>query len=199
MTPKLPAIVAASGLSTRMGTSKALMEVEGVSFLARVIASLKEGGVGSVLVVVRDPEGPEGQEAEACGAMPVRNPGPEAGPISSLQAGLRALSDGSPAVLFCPVDHPLFRHQTVEALIRAFVKTAPPFVAPAYQGRRGHPVLFGKELFPELLSPDLPEGARSVVARYLEQRAVVEVEDPGILADINTPDDFRRNHPEGRP
>jgi molybdenum cofactor cytidylyltransferase len=194
----LPAIVAASGLSTRMGTSKALMEVGGETFLARIIHSLREGGVGSVLVVVRDPEGPEGQEAKAMGARPVLNANPGQGPISSLQAGLEALPEDSPGVLFCPVDHPLFRPQTVQTLVDAFMKEEPPFVAPAFQGRRGHPVLFGRTLFPELSSPDLPEGARTVVARYLERRVVVDVQDPGILADINTPDEYKSHFPEGQ-
>jgi len=198
MLPKLPAIVAASGLSTRMGTSKALLEVAGETFLTRVIGSLREGGAGSVLVVVRDPEGPEGQEAQAQGGIPILNPNPAPGPISSLQAGLRALPYPAAGVLFCPVDHPLFRPRTVEALVQAFLKNAPPLVAPAFEGRRGHPVLFGRALFPELLSPDLPEGARTVVARYLEGRVVVDVQDPGILADINTPDEFEIHFPEGR-
>ena len=65
MTPTLPAIVAASGLSTRMGTSKALMDAGGHSFLARIIGSLRDGGADPILVVVREVEGPEAEEARA--------------------------------------------------------------------------------------------------------------------------------------
>jgi CTP:molybdopterin cytidylyltransferase MocA len=182
-----------------MGTSKALLEVDGVSFLGRIITALREGGAGSVLVSVRDPEGPEGRETRTMGGIPVLNPDPGPGPISSLQTGLRTLPPDTPGVLFCPVDHPLFRPQTVEALIRTFRETSPPIVTPAFQGRRGHPVLFGCEVFPELMSEELPQGARTVVARYLDRRVVLDVQDPGILADINTPEDFHRHLSQSQP
>jgi CTP:molybdopterin cytidylyltransferase MocA len=190
MTSSLPAIVAASGLSVRMGSSKALLRIGGQSFLARIITTLREGGADPILVVVRDTEGPEGTEARDSGGVPIANPDPTPGPISSLQAGLRELAEGAPGVLFSPVDHPLFLAESVGAMIEAFLHSTPPVVAPAFRGRPGHPVLFGRQLFSELLSPDLPDGARTVVRRYLEQRVLVEVEDPGILADINTPEEL---------
>lgn len=195
MTPTLPAIVAASGLSTRMGTSKALMDAGGHSFLARIIGALRDGGADPIIVVVREAEGPEAEEAKAHSGTLILNPDPGPGPISSLQAGIRALSEEPPGTLFCPSDHPLFSPETVQALIRAFLADKAPLVAPSFQEKRGHPVIFGRELFPELLQKELPEGARTVVGRYLERRLVVPVPDPGILVDIDTPLDYRRHFP----
>jgi molybdenum cofactor cytidylyltransferase len=68
-------------------------------------------------------------------------------------------------------------------------------VVPAFEGWRGHPVLFGRALFPELLEKDLPEGARTVVRRYLDDRLQIPVADPGILADIDTPEEYRKHFP----
>ena len=195
MTPTLPSIVAASGLSTRMGTSKALLEVEGRTFLARILDALRAGGGDPILVVVRDPDGPEASEIRLRGGRPILNPDPSPGPISSLQAGLLALPEGTEGVLFSPVDHPFFSPDTVRRLIKTFHATGAPLVAPSFKGRRGHPVLFGNEVFSELLGPDLLEGARTVVGRYLDRRRVVEVGDPGILADINTPEDLKNHLP----
>jgi len=193
MTSILPAIVAASGLSLRMGTSKPLLDADGHSFLARVLESLRTGGAHPILVVVRDLEGPEGEEAKAQGGALVLNPDPSPGPISSLQAGIQALPEEAPGTLFCPADHPLFTAETVGVLIEAFLQNGAPIVAPEFDGRRGHPVIFGRDLFPELLQDDLPEGARTVVGRYLGRRLSVPVRDPGILADIDTPNDYRRH------
>ncbi len=193
MSPSLPAVVAASGLSSRMGTSKPLLDAGGRSFLARILSSLRKGGAHPTLVVVRDPEGPEGREALAEGAVVIRNPNPSPGPISSLQAGIRALPAGTLGILYSPADHPLFLPETVEALLAAFATSPAPVTAPSYRGRRGHPVIFSRNLFPELLEEDLPEGARSVIQRYLESRLEIPVEDPGILADIDTPVDYRRH------
>jgi molybdenum cofactor cytidylyltransferase len=122
----------------------------------------------------------------------VPNPYPSAGPVSSLQAGIRALPEDVSAVLFSPVDHPLFSTTTVKQLIAGFLETDAPLVVPAFDGWRGHPVLFHRDLFPELLEEDLPEGARTVVRRYLHARLQLPVNDPGILADIDTPEDYRR-------
>ena len=188
----LPAIVAAAGLSSRMGTSKALLDAGGATFLARVIDSLAQGGGDPIVVVVRDLGGGESREAEALGAVPVLNPNPDPGPISSLQAGIRSLKPDAPAILFTPVDHPLFLPSTVRTLVEAFRKTQPALVAPSHGGKPGHPVVFGRGLFPELLQGELPHGARTVVRRHLDERILVPVDDPGILADIDTPDDYRR-------
>ncbi len=195
MRPSLPAIVAASGLSSRMGARKALLDAGGRTFLRRTVLSLKEGGASPVMVVVRDPGAEEGLEAWASGGIVIRNPDPSPGSISSLQAGLRALPPEAPGVLFCPVDHPLFLATTVEALCVAFAASSAPIIAPTHGGRRGHPVVFSRSLFRELLEDNLPEGARSVVRRYLEARLEVPVDDPGILADIDTPAEYRRHFP----
>lgn len=176
-----------------MGSSKALLVAEGRTFLNRVVQALRDGGADPILVVVRDLAGREAEEAEALNAMAVLNPDPSAGPISSLQSGIRALPNNPPGILFTPVDHPLFRSASVDALVRAFLEALPPVAAPSHEGRPGHPVIFGQRLFPELLQKGLPQGARSVVRRYLQERLLVPVDDPGILADIDTPEDYRRH------
>lgn len=193
MTPSIPAIVAASGLSIRMGTSKALLDAGGKGFLARILSSFREGGAEPVLVVVRDPRGEVAETARAEGGWVVGNPDPTTGPISSLQAGILTLPESAAAVFFSPVDHPLFLPTTVRTLADTFNEKKPPILAPTYQGHRGHPVIFHRALFPELLEKELPLGARSVIQRYRTRRLEVAVGDPGILVDIDTPADHRRH------
>lgn len=195
MTPRLPAVVAAAGLSSRMGASKPLLDAGGLTFMARIIQSLREGGAHPVFVVIRDLDGDEAAEAQALGATPVLNPDPSPGPISSLQAGIHRIPPEAPGTLFTPVDHPLFRPLTVRLLISGFLNTLPPLAAPTHTRRAGHPVIFGRSLFPELLEEDLPQGARTVVHRYLGTRLLIPVDDPGILADIDTPADYQRHFP----
>ncbi len=195
MLEALPAIVPASGRSLRMGSPKALLDTGGDTFLGRILTRLAGGGAGPILVVVRDLENEVARQARAGGGVPVLNSDPSPGPIASLQAGIRAIPERTEGVLFAPVDHPLFASGTVRALIHAFRKTGPPLVVPTFEGRRGHPVLFSRALFPELLETDLPEGARTVVRRYLQNRLQLPVDDPGILADIDTPEAYRKHFP----
>lgn len=175
-----------------MGTPKALLDAGGRSFLARILGSLKEGGAEPLIVVVRSLEDPISDEARSLGGKAILNPDPSAGPVSSLQAGIRRLPEDAQGVLFAPVDHPLFSPATVRALMAGFMDSGAPLVVPAFEGWRGHPVLFGRALFPELLEEDLPEGARTVVRRYLSERLQLAVDDPGILANIDTPEEYEK-------
>ncbi|MFC1575882.1 NTP transferase domain-containing protein [Gemmatimonadota bacterium] len=195
MIPSLPAIIPAAGRSSRMGSPKPLLDSGGATFLARILSTLRSGGAHPLLVVVPDLKGAVAAEARREGGEVLLNPDPSPGPVSSLQAGIRALSTESAGVLFSPVDHPLFAPETVTALLRAFHEFEPPLVVPSHHGWRGHPVLFSRQLFPELLEDDLPEGARTVVRRYLEARLQLPVDDPGILANIDTPEEYRKHFP----
>ena len=176
-----------------MGTSKALLDAGGMTFLGRILTVFDQGGAHPRIVVVRDAGGPEAAEARRHGAEVAVNPDPTPGPISSLQEGIRRLSPEVPGTFFCPVDHPLFQAETVKALGRALIETGAPIVAPTFRGRSGHPVLFHRDLFHELLEEELPKGARTVVDRYHGERILVDVSDPGILADIDTPDEYARH------
>jgi molybdenum cofactor cytidylyltransferase len=195
MKETVAAVIPAAGRSSRMGSPKALMDAGGSSFLSRILGTLRDGAAAPLLVVVADETGPIAEEARKHGGEIVLNPDPSGGPISSLQEGLRAVPPEALALLFCPVDHPLFAPTTVQALIRDFLRARPPLLVPVFRGRRGHPVLFGREIFPKLMEEGLPEGARTVVHRYLHDRLQVHVDDPGILIDIDTPEDYWRNFP----
>jgi molybdenum cofactor cytidylyltransferase len=173
------AVVLAAGGSSRMGSPKALLTTAaGTTF-----ATLRDAGVDAVRVVA------------APGAFPVEdpvtNPDPSRGMLSSVQCGLRALPEGCDAILVWPVDHPLVTSSTVAAMIAAFRADDPPIVVPVHGGRRGHPVLFASRVVPELLSADPGIGARRVVHAHSD-RLELPVADPGILDDIDTPDDYRR-------
>jgi molybdenum cofactor cytidylyltransferase len=179
-----------------MGQPKALLPAQGATFLERVIAALRDGGCFGVTVVVRDPSDLEARRiassARAEGAQVAENPTRALEQIDSLRTGLRHLAPEVEAVVVIPVDHPQVESEVVDALIRAFVRTRAPIVVPVHQGRRGHPVLFSRVVFPELMAEPLPEGARSVVHAHAAERVEVPVDEAGILFDVDTPSDYHR-------
>lgn len=207
--PGVAGIVPAAGLSTRMGSSKPLLDAGGVAFVQRVVDALSGGGCDPVIVVVRHPDGPEAEMARGAGARVVVNPDPSDGPISSLRAALLHLdsSEGGEGAetdvrkptgcAFCPVDHPRIDRHTVARLLDVFRESGAPVVVPVYESRRGHPVLLRRTLFAELLEEELPEGARTVVRRHADDVLEVEVEDSGILVDIDTRREYREHYPAG--
>ena len=180
------AIVLAAGSSSRMGRKKADLPVgpHGGTFLDRIIETLDAAGVVAVRVVLAP-----GRERLRRNA--VLNPDPSAGMLSSIQCGLRAFPKDLEAVFVWPVDHPLVKLETIVAMIAAFRTSDAPIVVPTHEGRRGHPVLFAAGLIPELLVADPSRGAAAVVHAH-DDRVELAVHDPGVIADIDTPEDYAR-------
>jgi len=104
---------------------------------------------------------------------------------TSIAAGVRA-SPESAGWLVLPGDMPLVRPATLLAVARALDHHAVAYAQ--YSGRRGHPVGFAAELYPELTELSGDEGARRIIARY--PAFAVDLDDPGILVDIDTADDL---------
>jgi molybdenum cofactor cytidylyltransferase len=123
----------------------------------------------------------------------VFNPSHEQGQQSSLIAGLDALAPHHPdAVLMALIDHPFVRASTVVALVAAFHQSRAPLVRPVFEGRHGHPVLFAQEVFDDLRTAPPDQGARAVVRGLGARVQDVEVDDPGVTFDIDTPEDYAR-------
>jgi molybdenum cofactor cytidylyltransferase len=189
-------IVLAAGRSRRMGEPKALLALGGATFLARTVAALREGGCGDVVVVVGplddDTSRSVAEQARAMGARVAVNGREDSEQADSLRAGLLALSAQTTAAVVLPVDVPAAGAEAVRAVVDAFKARGAPIVRAAHDGRNGHPVLFARAVFAELLEDDLPQGARTVIHRHAERSESVEVAAEGVLSDVDTPDDYRR-------
>lgn len=184
----ISAIVLAAGKSERMGTPKALLPIRGRTFLENILDSISRTSIQDVFVVV----GHHGREIEERVPLPsvVFNPDYEKGMITSFQAGIRALSwETSGAFLFL-VDHPLVESSTIEAMIEHLAPNR--IVLPVFEGRRGHPVLFAVEVLQEILALPALQGANIVVRKDPSRVVEVSVNAPGILVDVDTPEDFEK-------
>ena len=171
-----------------MGFPKALLEFRGETFLDRLIRTFAAYCTPVVAVLGAEAERIRAGLAAAAGAAIVVNPDYPRGQLSSLQCGLRAVPADSPGVLFTLVDHPAVGGGTIEALLAA----AAPIAIPRYRGRRGHPVFFSHALAPEFLALDAEASARVVLERHAAEIRYVDVDDPGILSDVDDPDAYRR-------
>jgi len=189
--PRVAGVVPCAGASSRMGTSKALLDAGGRSFLAAVIGALVAGGCDPVVVVVGPGQEDEARRARAAGALVLENPDPGNGPITSFRLALAALASQVEGVAYLPVDHPLVTPETVSILVETLLTGDAPVVLPTVDGNRGHPALFRKTLFAALSDPGLEGGARTVVHEHLEEAALVEVPDEGVTQDIDTPEAYR--------
>ncbi len=176
-----------------MGTDKALLTYRRRTFLEAILSTCREAGLDRLVVVLGHHAAEIQHAVNLEGAQVVVNQNYRQGQTSSLQAGLKALETAEPeAIVLCLVDHPAVSAESVRKLIQAFAQTKSPVVIPTFQNQRGHPVLIGRALFEELkkLSPD--EGANAVIRKYRHLTKFIEVDDPGILLDIDDPETYRR-------
>ena len=189
----IAALILAAGESSRMGTPKATLAYRGRTFLELIVTTLREAGLDRIVVVLGHQSEEIQRQVKIEHALVVVNPGYRSGQTSSLQAGLRALAADDPdAVLLCLVDHPAVSAATVKRVVGSFGQQQAPVVIPTYHGRRGHPVLIGRQLFDELLGLTRDAGADSVVRKYRPVAKFVEVDDEGVILDVDDPESYRR-------
>ena len=188
----IPGIVLAAGASSRMGRPKALLQIGQRTFVRAVLDALRDGGVTDAVVVVRPGQaGVEDEIVRAGFGRSVENAHPERGQLSSLLAGLDAIdTPGVTAALVTLVDIPLIGGSTVRALVERARVSQAPIVRAVHRGQHGHPVVFKRAVFDALRRADPSWGAKEVV-RACEVEDV-EVDDPGVGDDVDTPDDYDR-------
>jgi molybdenum cofactor cytidylyltransferase len=193
--PRIAAVVLSAGESSRMGRPKALLPIEGETFIGRIVGSLKRTQVGKILVVLGHNAGPL---AAAIGALPVEiliNPNYQLGQLSSLQVAVRTLlpDPDCDGMLVHLVDHPYIDASLVDRMIRQFYESKKDIVVPRCRGKRGHPVLFSRQLFGELLDAPMDQGAKAVVNAHGDATLEIETDDEGITVDIDTPELYRQH------
>lgn len=187
-------IVLAAGRSRRMGEPKALLRAGDETFLQRAVNALREGGCAYVVVVTArlDDETARqiAEEAAALDAGIAVNPAAESEQADSLRIGLMSLPPEAQAAVVAPVDVPDVSGALVRAVIDAHRRTGAPVALPAREGRHGHPVLFARRVFAELMHPGLPQGARTVIHAHAADLAGVPVD--ALPPDLDTPEEYRR-------
>jgi molybdenum cofactor cytidylyltransferase len=182
-------ILLAAGIARRMGSAKVLLPWHGRPLIRHLAEVALASGLVEVIVVV----GHQADEvAAALEDLPVRvvhNPVYADGQSTSLHAGLAAVPEHATAAMVLLADQPLLTTEVIDALLATFRETAAPIVAACAAGRRGNPVLFARELFPELAAIGGDEGARSVIVAHRERLRCVEV-DGAVFVDVDTPEEY---------
>jgi len=169
-----------------MGRPKALLRFRGQTFIERILAAIKDAGIDQTAIVVGHHRG-EIQDAFPEQTL-VFNPDYNEGMSTSVKAGLRALSRDAVGAGIFLVDHPMIDAATIALLAREM--RPGHIVLPIHEGRRGHPVFFAADLFPEILALGPDEGLNKVVRHRPGRVIEAPVSSPGVLQDIDTPEQF---------
>lgn len=200
----IAALILAAGQSRRMGQPKMLLPWGPTTVLGQVMATMQAAGAEHLVVVTGS--GREGVETlveqfarQGGDVSTVYNERFASGEmLSSVQVGLRHLAEREPSVqatLIAPGDQPQVRERSVRRVVQAYRQQGASLVVPSFQHRRGHPWLAARPHWQEILHLKPPASLRDFLNRHADEICYVEVDDAGVLQDLDTPADYLKLRP----
>lgn len=190
-TPPCDGILLAAGAGRRLGLPKALLELQGIWMLPRLVSAMQLGGCERVVVVVREEQLAVIDARGGCGAeVLISNPEPEAGRTGTIHCGLQALAPNR-AIMIHSCDIPLLSADAVLQLRHAWGQLEDPQQAVARLmtpgGKGGHPLLLGADVVPEVLALGSNDPLRQIVRANRDRLFnVIRRGDPGPFMDVDT-------------
>lgn len=188
-------IVLAAGESKRIGSPKALLKINAETFVEHIANILHNSGIQNIIIVA----GAHYEEIQKNveNIQVVFNAQHSLGQFSSLQTALREIPKQIDFVIVWPVDLPLVRKETIATLLTATQNQKNPITVPAYHGKKGHPVIYSAETITKILSMEPTQTGKELFEYFEGRIAITNVEDPAVLIDIDTPEDYERHIKRG--
>lgn len=181
----------AAGTSSRMGSNKLLLTVDGESLVRRAARRALAGGLAPLMVVLGHQAGRVAEELRGLPCETVLNPDFASGITSSLAAGVAALPATARAAVVLLSDMPHVTAEMIATLVGRYRASAAPLVVSDYAGVDAPPMLYDRALFAELAAMAGGSCGKQVVKRHRGEAEVVHW--PAVaLADLDLPADYAR-------
>lgn len=192
----IAAILLAAGSSRRMGKeNKLLLSYRGYPIIQHQVNEIQKSSLADCIVVL-------GHEAEKISAVlpkkiqTVFNENHLTGMTSSIQKGIEAVDEKVKGFMICLSDMPFVTSNDYDEISHFFLKNIDKYprliVQPVYLQQRGHPVIFSSYYRKELLEHIAPEGCREIIRRNKREVRQLDMKQPNILKDIDTPMDYQK-------
>lgn len=182
-------MILAAGASTRMGTPKQLLRLDGTSLLRRAVQTAIASVCRPIIVVIGANAEKVQPELEGLPVSVVLNSDWSRGMGTSIRAGIAAVGAVDAVMIFL-CDQPLVTAGSLDDLVASHFRSNKPISAATYGGTAGTPVIFAADLFPELHALGDAQGGKSIIQRYPQELNSF----PLTLAeaDVDTPQDYNR-------
>ena len=189
--PNISAILLAAGRSRRMGRAKPFLELQSVTFVQVILARLRDAGFRDIVVVTNPAHAESYQRLNLDGARMIPNEAIEKGMLHSLKLGIRAVPETSHHALVTLVDMPSIRTSTFREAGDWALQEEDKIIRVCYQDRHGHPVVFPRRMFSEILEWDGQGGPREFVNEREDEVHDLLVSDGGAVRDYDTPEEYQ--------
>jgi molybdenum cofactor cytidylyltransferase len=179
-----------------MGRPKMSLSWGGTTVVGQVVRTLTEAGAGEIVVVTGGAQEEIQAALQGLEARLAFNPDYAEGEMArSLQVGLGELSEAAHAALVALGDQPQIETGIVQAVLNQFLESGAKLVVPSYRMRRGHPWIVARSLWPEVLALKPPHTLRDFLNANAGQILYLQVDNPSVLMDLDTPEDYRKYRP----
>jgi len=178
-----------------MGAPKQLLALGTGTILEQTLHNVRKSALDEVILVLGASADSIHQQLPVPildGVTIAMNEAFEEGMASSLRAGLSALSPNAGAALIVLADQPFIQPETFDRIVEAYRHSAARIVIPTHNGSRGNPVMLDRSVFGDVMALEGDIGCRAIFASHPDEILKVEVEDSGILLDIDNRDDYER-------
>lgn len=178
-------IILAAGASKRMGKNKLSVEINGKTMLEWVIQNAKQSRLSEVVLVY-------GEYDVETDIRKIYNSESKLGMSSSIKCGLKDF--GGDGVMLILGDMPFVPSEVMNILMEEFEEGEKGIIVPACEGKRGNPVLIGRNYFDDLLANSGDKGAREIIQYNMDDVKFVEVGHQGIFLDYDDEESLKTIH-----
>jgi len=186
-------VVLAAGRAQRLGEEKLLLPLRGKPVLQWVLESALASDLDEIVCVTRELASARRQlNLSDERLFWLTNYAADRGQSTSVISGLCATNPKSDGVMFLVGDQPLIRKELINSLIEKFRTGWAWIVAPSFNREPRNPVLFRRNLFPELLQLSGDRGGRVLIEKHRNKTALVEWKDETPFLDIDVHEDYER-------
>ncbi len=185
----ISAVVLAAGKAERFRANKLLFPVNDETILENVVKNLLKSKVDEIIVVVGFYARELREKLIRSTVKIVYNPKYEEGMSSSFIEGLRNVDRRSKATLLVLGDQPFISSRIIDEIIKVYQERRPLIVSPVYGGKKGHPVLFDRVLYDEIINLGKNQVIRDVIHRHIDSMALVKA-DKWTAKDVDTWEEY---------
>lgn len=190
---KIGAIILAAGASTRMGTSKQMLEVKGEYLLTRTIKTVESASIDDIVVVLGARDALHRTIINNQRVNVITNESWNTGMGSSIKRGLLSLMSEDAdldAVIIFVCDQPVLTREIIAGIISTFKTARKPIVASGYSDSAGVPALFARSYFDKLNQLPDDQGAKKIIVQHIGDLVIVPF--PGGEIDLDTMEDYEK-------
>ncbi len=185
------AIILAAGESKRMRSPKMILPFKGTTIIENVIKNIITSDIDNTVIVLGSNKDEILRLTEKFPVMHCYNGNYKDGMLSSVKSGFKYLPDDFRAAIVFLGDQPMINASVINNVIQGYNESGKGIVIPVYRNRRGHPLLVDKKYRDEIMNLDGQEGLRELVKNHPDDLLRIETEDPSILKDIDTEEEYK--------